>query len=85
MYDGIEASLSEKGYRIDVAVTKNRLNDEAVYLESMLKNNVSGLIIEGSRSAFPNPNLRLFEEIKKRNIPTIFLYTIIMKICLLTV
>ena len=67
MYDGIEASLSEKGYRIDVAVTKNRLNDEAVYLESMLKNNVSGLIIEGSRSAFPNPNLRLFEEIKKRN------------------
>ena len=74
MYDGIEASLSEKGYRIDVAVTKNRLNDEAVYLESMLKNNVSGLIIEGSRSAFPNPNLRLFEEIKKRNIPTIFIH-----------
>ena len=74
VYDGIEASLSEKGYRIDVAVTKNRLNDEAVYLESMLKNNVSGLIIEGSRSAFPNPNLRLFEEIKKRNIPTIFIH-----------
>ena len=62
VYDGIEASLSEKGYRIDVAVTKNRLNDEAVYLESMLKNNVSGLIIEGSRSAFPNPNLRLNDE-----------------------
>lgn len=57
-----------------MAVTKNRLNDEAVYLESMLKNNVSGLIIEGSRSAFPNPNLRLFEEIKKRNIPTIFIH-----------
>ena len=31
VYDGIEASLSEKGYRIDVAVTKNRLNDEAVF------------------------------------------------------
>ncbi len=32
--------LSEKGYRIGVAVTKNRLNDEAAYLEGMLKNNV---------------------------------------------
>lgn len=40
----------------------------------MLKNNVSGLIIEGSRSAFPNPNIRLYEEIKKRNIPTIFIH-----------
>ena len=58
VYDGIESSLSEKGYRIGVAVTKNRLNDEAAYLEGMLKNNVSGLIIEGSRSAFPNPNIR---------------------------
>ena len=37
-------------------------------------NNVSGLIIEGSRSAFPNPNIRLYEEIKKRNIPTIFIH-----------
>ena len=74
VYDGIESSLSEKGYRIGVAVTKNRLNDEAAYLEGMLKNNVSGLIIEGSRSAFPNPNIRLYEEIKKRNIPTIFIH-----------
>ncbi len=74
VYDGIESSLSEKGYRIGVAVTKNRLNDEAAYLEGMLKDNVSGLIIEGSRSAFPNPNIRLYEEIKKRNIPTIFIH-----------
>ena len=59
VYDGIESSLSEKGYRIGVAVTKNRLNDEAAYLEGMLKNNVSGLLIEGSRSAFPTPNIRL--------------------------
>ena len=79
-----ETSLQKKfGYsrqtvrtalRIGVAITKNRLNDEAAYLEGMLKNNVSGLIIEGSRSAFPNPNIRLYEEIKKRNIPTIFIH-----------
>lgn len=49
VYDGIESALTEKGYGIEVAVTKNRLNDEALYLEGLIKSNVSGLIIEGSR------------------------------------
>ena len=84
VYDGIEASLAEKGYGIEVAVTKNRLNDEAIYLEGLLKSNVSGLIIEGSRSAFPNPNIRLYKEIK-RKIFRRCLSIIIMKMCHLTV
>ena len=67
-------ALKEKGYGIEVAVTKNRLNDEAIYLEGLLKSNVSGLIIEGSRSAFPNPNIRLYREIRKQNIPTLFIH-----------
>ena len=80
VYDGIESALKEKGYGIEVAVTKNRLNDEAIYLEGLLKSNVSGLIIEGSRSAFPNPNIRLYREIRKQN-----LFIIIMKTNYLTV
>ena len=32
------------------------------------------MIIEGSRSAFPNPNIRLYKEIRKRNIPTLFIH-----------
>ena len=74
VYDGIEASLTEKGYGIEVAVTKNRLNDEAIYLEGLLNGNVAGFIIEGTRSFFPNPNIRLYEEIRKRNIPTLFIH-----------
>ena len=34
----------------------------------------ASLIIEGSRSAFPNPNIRLYKEIKRRNIPTLFIH-----------
>lgn len=64
----------EAGYDIDVAVTKNRLNDEALYLEGLLNGNVAGFIIEGTRSFFPNPNIRLYEEIRKRNIPTLFIH-----------
>lgn len=74
VYDGIESVLTEKGYGIEVAVTRNRINDEQLYLEGMLKRGISGLIIEGTKSAFPNPNIRLYKEIKKRNIPTIFIH-----------
>ena len=84
VYDGIESSLSEKGYRIGVAVTKNRLNDEAAYLEGMLKNNVSGLIIEGSRSAFRTRISVCMKRLRKE-ISLQFLFITIMKIWHLTV
>ena len=74
VYDGIDSVMKEAGYDIDVAVTKNRLNDEAIYLEGLLNGNVAGFIIEGPRSFFPNPNIRLYEEIRKRNIPTLFIH-----------
>lgn len=74
VYDGIESVMTEKGYEIDVAVTKNRFNDEAMYLEGLLSSNLSGFIIEGTRSSFPNPNIRLYNEIRKRNIPTLFIH-----------
>ena len=74
VYDGIDSVMKEAGYDIDVAVTKNRLNDEALYLEGLLNGNVAGFIIEGTRSFFPNPNIRLYEEIRKRNIPTLFIH-----------
>lgn len=74
VYAGIESVMKEKGIKIDVAVTKNRLNDEELYLESLLRSNIKGLIIEGTRSSFPNPHLRLYEEIRRRNIPTLFIH-----------
>ena len=74
VYAGIESVLREKGFEIDVAVTRNRLNDEEIYLKGFLNRNVAGLIIEGTRSTFPNPNLRLYKEIRKRNIPTLFIH-----------
>ncbi len=74
VYEGIESVLREEGYEISGSVTRNRLNDEALYLKGMLGRNVSGLIIEGTRSSFPNPNLRLYKEIRRRNIPTLFIH-----------
>ena len=74
IYEGIESVMKEKGIVIDVAVTKNKLNDETMYLERFLNSNVSGLIVEGTRSSFPNPNEKLYSELEKRNIPIIFIH-----------
>ena len=74
VYEGIKSVLDDKGYIIEVAVTRNRLNDEVMFLEGFLKKNLAGLIIEGTRSSFPNPNIRLYQEIRRRNIPTLFIH-----------
>lgn len=74
IFSGIETVLSRHKIGIDIAVTRNRINNETVYLERMLNSNVSGIIIEGTKSAFPNPNINLYNALAMRNIPIIFLH-----------
>ncbi len=74
IYEGIESVMSEKGIAIDVAVTRNKLNDESTYLERFINAHVSGLIVEGTRSSFPNPNQKLYMELERREIPIIFIH-----------
>ncbi|MCR5626170.1 MAG: GntR family transcriptional regulator [Lachnospiraceae bacterium] len=74
IYSGIESVFEDNGISVDVAVTKNQLNDERSFLERFLSSDPQGLIIEGTRSAFPNPNTKLYEELDRRNIPVIFIH-----------
>ncbi len=74
IYDGIESVMKEKGIGIDVNVTKNRLNDETAFLEKFLYSDISGLIVEGTKSSFPNPNVKLYEKLIEKNIPIIFIH-----------
>ncbi|MCR5527331.1 MAG: GntR family transcriptional regulator [Lachnospiraceae bacterium] len=74
IYAGIESVMKEQNIGIDVAVTRNHINDEAVFLERCLNSNAAGLIVEGTRSAFPNPNIGLYESLIKKNIPVIFIH-----------
>ena len=74
IYDGIASVMKEQEIGIDLAVTKNDLNKEALYLEGFLHAGVSGLIVEGTKSTFPNPNVRLYQKFLERNIPVIFIH-----------
>ncbi len=70
---GIERILSQNGFTMQVSFTDNRVSRERDILKTILeKDNVDGIIVEPAKSALPNPNIVLYEELKKRNIPILF-------------
>ena len=68
---GIEGVLKQNNIGIQLAITHNRVFEETQAIENMLAQGICGLIIEPSKSALPNPNTKLYEEIKARNIPIV--------------
>jgi len=69
---GIERVLSQNNAAMQLATTSNMVAEEARALRAMLAQNVGGLIVEPSKSALPNPNIALYDEIRARNIPLVF-------------
>lgn len=70
--NGIESELTPKGYHITLGVTKNKIDDESRVLKSFMERKIDGLIIEGTKSAFPNPNLELYRKLQEMDIPVVF-------------
>ena len=71
---GIEKVLTKNGYFMQLAFTYNRVEKEAYILDSMLKNNIDGLIIEPSKSGIPFINTDFYQKIKALSIPCIFVH-----------
>ncbi len=69
---GIESVFKDNNIGIQLAITHNRVFEETQAIENMLEQGICGLIIEPSKSALPNPNIKLYEEIRARNIPVVF-------------
>ena len=69
---GIESVLNESGIAMQLSITHNQVMEEAQALKTMIANGVHGLIVEPSKSALPNPNMALYQEIKMKNIPLVF-------------
>jgi len=70
---GIEDVLTANGYSMTLGVTKNRVEIEHHLLQSLMNKGVDGIIIEGNRSALPNPNLPLYRELSDKGIPYVFI------------
>jgi len=70
---GIVQTLSKAGYMTQIAFTNNKVANERKILEGILeKDNVDGVIVEATKSALPNPNLKYYRELQKRQIALLF-------------
>lgn len=70
----IERVISEAGFFTQIAFTNNTQEGEYSILKKFLDNNVvDGIIIEPTKSALPNPNIKLYHEIIEEKLPLIFI------------
>ena len=69
----IERVTAENGYSMLLSATNNSIAKERDILTGLLSEPVDGIIIEGTKTALPNPNIPIFRELSSRNIPMVFL------------
>lgn len=70
---GMEKVISDAGYTLQIAFTRNSVEKEHNVIKNILdRNSADGIIVEPTKSGIPNPNLELYEEIMARGIPIIF-------------
>ncbi|WP_242875648.1 GntR family transcriptional regulator [Anaerobium acetethylicum] len=77
----IERAMSKAGYTVQIAFTHNHIERESAVLQNILdRDMVDGIIIEPTKSGIPKPNLELYEEIRRRHLPAIFINSYYPKI-----
>jgi len=70
---GAEKILSKANYNMTLRLTRNKVHNERTQLLSLLTTGIDGLIVEGTKTALPNPNLDVYQKFYEQNIPVIFI------------
>ncbi len=70
---GIEGVLNRSGITMQMAITRDQVSEERRALSAMIAQGVCGIIAEPSKSALPNPNTDLYDELKAQGIPIVFI------------
>ncbi len=70
---GIDQVLEKNGYTPFVSATRNRVDNERRVLTELLQKPIDGLIVEGTKTALPNPNIDLYEQFEQQGIPVVFI------------
>lgn len=70
----IHSILSQNGFSEEIYTTDNRVSRETELLQSFLTNPPRGIIVEGCRSALPNPNLHLYKQLQEKGTFVISLF-----------
>ncbi len=59
-------------YSAILSATRNSVYHERQILEDLLNKPIDGMLVEGTKTALPNPNLDLYQKLSARNIPIVF-------------
>lgn len=73
LYD-IQLVMKDRSYSTLLFAHNDRVSLERSILQNLLQQPVAGIIAVGSKSAFPSPNLDLYEKLARANIPVVFLF-----------
>lgn len=73
LLNGIHYALLQNGYTDHVYVTREHTFTEREILLGLLENPPRGIIVEGCKSALPNPNLSLYQKLKDKGCTIVFL------------
>lgn len=70
----IEELASTHDYSVMISCTQNRIFKERDCLSRIMNSELAGIIAEPAKSALPSPNRELYEAIKEKGIPVIFIH-----------
>ena len=70
----IQACLAAQGFSVVIHATENSIRREREILQQLLLEPPAGILIEGCKTALPNPNAELYLELKRRGTPLTFLH-----------
>lgn len=66
--------FARNGYSTMVFCTHDQVNMEREALKDVLNSPVCGLLVEGTRTALPNPNLDLYQQLRESGVPVVFFF-----------
>lgn len=69
----VENILSQNGCVPLLFATQNQVSIERKILQNLLGTQIEGIIIEGTKTALPNPNLDLLRTLLEKKIPLVFI------------
>lgn len=70
----VQTVLSQEGYSTLVFATENQVSREREILGRLLEMRISAVIIEGSKTALPTVNGDLYQMLRSKGVPVLFLH-----------
>ena len=71
---GIEETLTSNSYSLMLNATNNSVSTESQILLSLSERSIDGLIVEGTKTALPNPNSSFYYKLAGAGIPVVFIH-----------